>query len=321
MEVMKFSRQELLNLSVDVYNRKSSDERYSAEERANGLREYLKDLSKDYRNNKNQIFTIIEDTANTILPKKVGEIFNQFAEFKTVGDGETIRFRVKNGKIKAHVMAVGSVAERQRVDHGFITIKAKSVQAKIYDEYDRFVSGLVDWTEMMNDVISAIMEEIYKMVQSAFEKMYANMPQTNTHTAPTLDEAEFKKLLSVVKAYGSPVIMGTPLAVAQLPLTANASELDKIDLRNLGRLGMYNGCPVIELPNSFEDESNTTPVLDDKNIYIIPSGAEKVIKVALEGGMHTRDTDGTDWTINFEAYQKVAVSILATNNIAVYRLA
>lgn len=321
MDIMNFSMEEVIKCSIDAYRGVSTDDRYTAEERQEGLRNYLRELGKDFEGNKGKIFSVINETANEILPNKVREIMNTFADFKSVDDGQTIRYRVKNGKIKAHIMAIGGVAERQRVDHGWVTITSTNVQAKIYDEYDRFASGQVDWTEMMNEVINAIMESILKMVQISFEGLYKRLPAANLHTSTSLDEKEFKKIISVVKAYGQPVIIGTPLALANIPFnTKEASEADKMDIRNKGYLGMYNGCPVVELPNSFEDKDNTIPVLDDKNIYVLPSGQEKVIKVCLEGGMHTRTTDGADWTTNFEAYQKVGVTILGVNNLGVYRL-
>lgn len=316
----KLTRKEAFSLAVDAYYGKSSSEKYSAEERAEGLRQYLGDLNKDYRNNKNEIFQIIEDTADQILPTKVNEIVRNFGEFKDFPDNTQVKFKVKNGKIKAVEVALGGGVERYRIDKGWFTLKTEAIQCKVYEEYERVIGGQVDWSELINMVVDAIMESILKKVYQALISVYTKVPAVNAHTSADLDKAELDKIINVVKAYGNPVLMGTPRAVASMTLDTYASELDKIDIRNKGYLGMYKGCPVVEIPNSFEDESNTVKVFDDQYLFVIPAGAEKVVKVAMEGGLKTRETNGADWTVNFESYQKVGVSVLAVNNIGVYKI-
>lgn len=316
----KLTKQEIFELSKDAYFHRSSNVDYTAEERLEGLRSYLADLNKDYRNNKNEIFQIIEDTMNIILPTKVQDAVQKFAEFQTFGQNETVRFKVKNGKIKAVAMAIGGVAERTRVDKGWVTIKCQNIQCKVYEEYERFISGQVDWTELVGFVADAIMEEVMVRVYVALTGVFSNLPTMNQHSTPAIDTVELDKIINVVKAYGTPVIMGTPLAVAQIPLSANATESDKEDIRNHGYLGKYKGCDVVELSQSFTDETNTVKVFDDQYLFIIPSGQEKIVKVGFEGGLITRETNGADWTMNFEAYQKVGVSVFYINNIGMYKM-
>jgi DNA replicative helicase MCM subunit Mcm2 (Cdc46/Mcm family) len=103
----KLTRKQAFSLAVDAYYKKSSVEEFSADEREQGLKEYLADLAKDYRNNKNEIFQIIEDTVDEVLPKRVLELVNNFAEFKNFPENTTVKFKAKNGKIKAVDVALG----------------------------------------------------------------------------------------------------------------------------------------------------------------------------------------------------------------------
>ena len=48
-----------------------------------------------YRENKNLIFSLIEETINEILPKKVEQAYMQFAETKTFRQGDKPIFRRK----------------------------------------------------------------------------------------------------------------------------------------------------------------------------------------------------------------------------------
>lgn len=317
----KLTRKEVFSLSLDAYYKRSTKDEYSAEERHDGFVEYLKDLNKDYRNNKNEIFQIIEQTATEILPKKINDIVKDFAEFKDFPDNTQVKFKVKNGKIKAVEVALGGGVQRQRIDKGSFTMKTEAIQCKVFEEYERVIGGMVNWSELVNMVVEAIMESILEKVYLTLTSIYSKLPSANKATSADFDSANLDKIINTIKAYGRPCIMGTPTAVSSIALdTSVMSEADKMDLRNRGFIGMYKGCPVIEMPNSFEDESNTTKVFEDKNIFIIPAGAEKVVKVAMEGGFKIRETNGEDWTVNFEMYQKLGVSLLAVNHIGIYQV-
>jgi hypothetical protein len=154
--------------------------------------------------------------------------------------------------------------------------------------------------------------------------LVSKVPTVNKHVEATnesFNEAELLRIVNIIKSYGNPVIIGTPQAVSQIPMNNTASQTDMDDLRNHGYIGIYRGTPVVEIPNSFEDKENTIPTLNDNFLFIIPSGQEKMIKVAMEGGLHTRSVQEGDWTYSFETYQKVGVSVFEVNNIGIYQMA
>lgn len=103
----KFSLSEATDLVVDSYRGVSSHKDYTAAERAEGARNLLSELSKDYRTNKNQIFRIIEESIEEILPERLEDSIGRFAEIKNFAEGDTPRFHVRNGKIKAFSVAQG----------------------------------------------------------------------------------------------------------------------------------------------------------------------------------------------------------------------
>ena len=66
----------------------------------------------DYRENKNLIFSIIEETINEVLPKKVEQQYSQFAEVRTFAQGDKPIFKRKlgsNKRAKQFVTRVGLV--------------------------------------------------------------------------------------------------------------------------------------------------------------------------------------------------------------------
>ena len=68
-----------------------------------------------------------------------------------------------------------------------------------------------------------------------------------------------------------------------IPAEGWVSNEMKNEKWNNGYLGNYKGHKVIVLPQSMEDETNTTKVIDPKYAWIIPSGATKPVKIAFEG--------------------------------------
>jgi hypothetical protein len=94
----------------------------------------------------------------------------------------------------------------------------------------------------------------------------------------------------------------------------------KSELWNTGRLASYKGKKVIILEQGFEDETNTTKVIDPGYAWIIPTGADsKPVKVAFEGPTHVREVDmNHDWSKEFHTYRKVGVVAMLANNVCAY---
>ena len=89
---------------------------------------------------------------------------------------------------------------------------------------------------------------------------------------------------------------------------------------NTGYLANYKGHNVVILPNSFEDTANTTKVMDPSYAYIIPTGADKPIKIAFEGDALVREWENKDWSREIQTYKKFGVGIVGLNNgICVYQ--
>ena len=45
-------------------------------------------------------------------------------------------------------------------------------------------------------------------------------------------------------------------------------------MNSQGYVGVYKGTKVVVLPQSFEDETNTTQVMDNSQVYIMAAGAQ-----------------------------------------------
>lgn len=312
----QYTIDEAVSLVVDGYRNVSTHKDYSAAERAEGSRLLLSELAKDYRNNKNQIFAIIERTITEILPERLRDTIGRFAEVEQFAEGDTPRFHVKNGKIKAFSVALGGTVQRQRRSKKTITVETEATQVKVYEELPRVRAGLVDFNELIDEALDALEEEFYNKIYKTLVGTYTNLPAANKETGATVVEANLDKLIQIVSSYGSPVILGTRVGLATLP------EIDAVEAKsdnyNQGYLGKYKGTPVVEMKNVVTDETNEEFVLEDRYIYIIPEGKDKIVKVGIEGQAYVREENGQDWTVNFETLVQNGTAVLQNNFFAIY---
>ena len=304
----------------------------SAEALNETLREELHDLCKtnaDYRNNKNMIFSLMEQTLDEVLPKKVTESYMQFAEVKTFGQGDKPIFRRKlnsNNRAKQFITRIGlagvyEVFKLGKNEEAF-EVRTSAIGGAAQVGLEEFLDGRVDFAEVTRIVYEGMEELIAKEVAHALKASINQLPPANRVAANGFDETEFDRLLNIASAYGNPAIYCTyEFAVKMIPQEAwRYTEDMKKELWESGRLANYKGRTVTILEQGFEDETNSRKVIDPGYCWIIPSGANsKPVKIAFEGNTLVQDLDNRgDWSKEIQVYRKVGVVAMLTNDICCY---
>lgn len=176
----------------------------------------------------------------------------------------------------------------------------------------------------MADVLDIVMEgldeAIYLEIERALVAAVTDLPAANKTAQTSFDEDEMDKLISIADSYGQSTIYCTyEFAAAMVPSEGWISDNMKDQKWNNGYLANYKGHRVIVLPQSYEDETNAKKVIDPSYAWIIPTGAEKPVKVAFEGQTMVREFENHDWSREIQIYKKVGVGAIITNNICVYQ--
>lgn len=338
---MALDRQNLVQLATMVAKANPSaptsyswkGESFSYETLDETLRREFRELAgtyADYRENKNYIFSIMEEVISEVVPKKVAVAYEQFAETKVFGQGDKPIFRRKLGnsktRAKQFITRVGlagvyEVFKLGAMEESF-EVQTSAIGGAAQIGFEEFLDGRVNFAELTNLVMESMDELIYREIAEALKASVNQLPPANRVAFAGFDEAAFDRLLTIAAAYGEPTIYCTyEFAVKMLPQDAwRYTEAMKAELWNTGRLASYKGKKVIILPQGFEDETNTTKVIDPGYAWIIPTGADsKPVKVAFEGGTHVREVDmNADWSKEFHVYQKVGVVAMLANNICTY---
>lgn len=296
------------------------------------LRQELNELASTnalYRENKNTIFSLIEQTLDEVLPKKVAETYMQFAEVKTFGQGDKPIFRRKlnnNARAKQFITRVAhagvyEVFKLGRNEEAF-EVRTSVIGGAAQIGFEEFLDGRVDFAEVVRIVYEGMDELIAKEVAHALKASINQLPPANRVAANGFDEAEFDRLITIASAYGTPSIYCTyEFAVRMIPQEAwRYTEDMKRELWNNGRLANYKGHVVTILEQGFEDETNERKVIDPGYCWIIPSGANgKPVKIAFEGNTLVREDDNRgDWSKEIHVYRKVGVVAMLTNDICCY---
>ena len=140
------------------------------------------------------------------------------------------------------------------------------------------------------------------------------------------------KLITTVRAYGSGAVIFAPPefvaamgpdAIVPIPQSGNyggvyhPQDIDAI--HNTGYINLFRGTPIVQIPQSFTDESNTTTWIDPQLAYVLPTGGERVVKVVFEGNTQMWDWVNKDQSMEVMTYRKLGTAILAYHNWAIYK--
>lgn len=297
------------------------------EEMNNTLRNELNALAGTYslyRENKNLIFSLLEETMNEVLPTRVLERYGQFAESKTFNQGDRPVFTRKMGTMRAKqfVTRVGlaGVYEVFKLGQESFEVQTSAIGGAAQIGFEEFLDGRADFAELTNIIMEGMDELIYREIAAALMGSISQLPQANTVQTNGFNEIGMDHLIQTASAYGKPTIYCTyEFAVKMIPATGWVSDNMRDEMWSQGYLGNYKGCQVIVLPQSFEDETNSRKVIDPGYAWVIPAGADsRPVKIAFEGATHVRERENEDWSRDIQVYRKVGVGVMLTNNICSY---
>jgi len=336
---MALAKSELLKLAKTVASANPSstvaysfgDNKFSYADLNETLRSELNELAGTYqlyRENKNTIFTLIEETINDVLPKKVMEQYGMFAEVKTLAQGDKPRFTQKitmaaRRRAKQFVTRVGlaGVYEVFKLDGKYIDVTTEAWGGAAQIGFEEFLDGRVDFADLIEIVMEGLDEAVYKEIAKALIASVETLQGANKSTQTQFVESEMDRLISVADSYGKATIYCTyEFAATMVPAEGWRSDAMKDQRWNNGYLANYKGHNVIILDQSYEDETNMTKVIDPSYAWIIPAGDNtKPVKIAFEGPTAVKEVENEDWSREIRVYKKFGVATLITNNICVYR--
>ncbi len=285
-----------------------------------------KELRKAIRKHKIDVYEIIEETVENLLNCGWGEnpFFNECVEYRSMNSGDTNEFYVPDDMILTVSEMSGGHHNliRQRISGGqTFSVKTSWLGCKIYTEFELFMAGRIDWAEFIQKIYQAFDNKINSMVYKSFVEAgnkvlpSSQFCKTIDFSAPTAREEIITLVEDVQTANGvEAVIIGTKTALSKLSGLGDInwiSDSAKEERHTLGRVRLFEGIRVIEIPQVF-NINTTERAIDDTKLFVMPQVDNKFIKVYDEGESQIREiSDGTtnaDMTVEYEYQQKIGVA-------------
>lgn len=301
-----------------------------------GLKELAGSVNQ-FMKNRYDIYDIVIKTADEVMPKKVIDAIGMFAEVQTVPQGQKAIFKRRIGKTRAKKfltqVGLSGVYETFRLDSDTFELAGHAVGGGATIDFERMLDGAETMAEVMQvlteGLTDAVFYEVHKALRAAVNA--SARPAANKVVSNTFEADKMVKLVNVVRAYGNgAVIFAPPEFVGAMGADAIVSGIanttkgvyhpQDIDaIHNTGYINIFRGTPVVQIPQSFIDETNTKTWIDPQLAYVLPTGGEKVVKVVLEGDTQINDFKNRDNSLEVYAYKKMGCAILAHHNWGIYQ--
>lgn len=296
---------------------------------------FIKELNElgstpqNFRENQNLIYTLMEVGLTEVLPQKVMQAYGQFADVQTFAQGTKPVYKIRiseasKKRAKQFVTRVGLAGRYEvfKLDGTSLEVPTAAYGGASRIEWEELLDGRMTMNDYYSLVLEGMDEAVYREIAKALEATVENIKPANKTVQNSFNETAMNQLIMTADAYGKSTIYCTfEFAATMIPANSNAwSDSMKEQIWNNGYFTTYMGHQVIILPQSFTDETNKEKVIDPSIAWIIPTGAEKPIKVAFEGSAQVKSFENRDWSTEIQTYQKLGVASYMVNpGICVYK--
>ena len=317
---------------------------FSVENVDEALRDGLRELAgsiNQFMKNRYDIYEIIIEAADEIVPKKVIDAVGIFAEVQNVPQGQKAIFRTRLGRTRAKKfltqVGLSGVYESFRLDHGYFELSGHAIGGACSIDFERMLDGAENMAELVQLLTEAQTDAVYQEVQRALRAAVSQngVPannRANVTVGNDFDGQEMMKLISTVRSYGNGAVIFAPPefvaamgadAIVPVPQNGNyggvyhPQDIDAI--HNTGYINLFRGTPIVQIPQSFVDENNVETWIDPQLAYVLPTGGERVVKVVFEGNTQMWDFVNADQSMEIHTYRKIGTAILAYHNWGIYK--
>ena len=318
---------DIQKLALDCYNGKV--ENFSVKDGEDTLKNEILNMVGgewdyySYQENKHKIFRLISEVLTVKVNELTAESFAAFCEVRDYALGDKVEFTVKNTDLfkVANIADGKNSTRRSRLLGRKVPTVAYKLAVAVYEEFDRFLAGRIDFRELVDRAAASFQHEIAMQISGAVQNAYTTTHE-NLKVSANYSDAELKKLIAKVKgATGQEVVIyGTPTALGQVESAGAIADLN--DKRQFGYTKIFDGVQMLELPQVYDVENNQFGVKENL-LLVLPVG-EKLVKLGFEGQLMTiENTDGSvrdDQQIEFFMQRKLHLGVLVASRFGAYEI-
>lgn len=301
------------------------------------------EIRKAIRKNQQVLFDLIEEVVPNLLQSgwQDNPFFNEFVETRNIDIGDQNVFYTEDETILTVSKVSGNHwdLDRQRLGKGTTFSVATSWYGiAVYSEYEKLLTGLEDFATFVTKLYEAVDRFVNESIYEAFVSAASELPGgaggagqwVKTGDLGDATKDAFMTLIEDVQMATNMdvVIMGTKAALSKL------EGMQKIDwvsneMKNerytTGRLGYFEGIRLVEIKQGFKLNDTTHRLVDDKQLFIMPIGDNKFVKVVNEGQPEMRQVQDNvtnqDMTYDFRYMFKIGVGVQIGLRFGVWNIA
>jgi len=302
----------------------------------NALNTFFQEISGEnsiraLRYNSREIFAIIDEVIDEVVPAQIQDMTAQFAEVRRFARNDKVEFVIPTtyGSTRRQYTAVrrsarGGVYRAYRLDGKVLDMEMYPWAVAYAVTLEDLLTGQRTIAELLSIITNAWVERIFRDVVDALFTAAAAAPSANKASGSSFNAATFDDVIEVVSAYGNPFIFGFRKSIAKiinvtLTNAGGAVMADLDDIRRQGFVQIYKGVPVVMMPDYFLDLNNTTFVFAQyKDTLLVLPANERPVKVAFKGEGYTQEIQQATGGVEYQNHQIVGMTVLFNNHIGRY---
>lgn len=196
------------------------------------------------------------------------------------------------------------------------------------------MAGKVDWAGFIQKIYEAFDKKVNDMVYTSLMEAGSKVLPTDQFTktgelSSTTKDSLIELIEDVQAATGDEVIiMGTKTALSKLNAVTDVNWISngmKEERHTTGKLGIWEGTRLVEIPQRFAPNDTTTKLVDNKKLLIMPVADNRFIKIYNEGESQIKEVNDSatnmDMTIEYEYQMKMGVATIIGKKFGMWTMA
>ena len=301
------------------------------------------EIRKAIRKNQQVLFDLIEEVVPNLLQSgwQDNPFFNEYVEVKNIDIGDQNVFYTEDETILSVSKVSGNHwdIDRQRLGKGAsFSVATSWYGIAIYSEYERLLTGAEDFATFVTKLYEAVdrfvNESIYQAFCDAAEKLPGGASGAGQWVKTgALDTATKDTFMTLIEDFQMAtgmdvVIMGTKSALTKLEGMQDINWVSndmKVERNTTGRIGYFEGIRLVELKQGFRLNDTTNRLVNDKQLFIMPTGDNRFVKLVNEGQPEMRqvndNTTNLDMTYDYRYMFKMGVAVMIGLRFGVWNIA
>ena len=284
----------------------------------------------NFIDHKGKFFSVVAELIGLPIIEGLDGIFDGVTKTDTIAIDDVKVVEVEDNEL----FTVASIAKgnndirRQAIYDKKVTVETDKLGVKIYVEFDKFMSGKINWGRLIQRVRKSFLSQVGALVYKSVLTGYDTVSNSDLSKSGSFSEDVLDDLIAKVEAktgltcaiYGTKKALGK-ITKAETNLLSNDKKDEYIEF---GYLRNYKGTQMMELKNTVDKNGNF--VLGDgttDDLFILPIGSE-IINIVFKGQpLVSESTDGekrNDQQVELLMEMEVGVATLIAKYYGIYKL-